>query len=173
VSSWWGEQCPARGPALTHAHWNKCDPKGYHPGTSDKHTANQCCECGLLAGTAAEPAKREETLRYATQDHRFKFTIGGCYHCGKPEEFHPVFLPDPTADECPVDHRSITTGILIGDDGLQWRACPVCHTGIEPALAEGFPSGPSYGPGRMPWVQRRWDRIVALKAAFDAGYYQS
>jgi hypothetical protein len=42
----WSQWCPERGAALTHAHWNRCDPARNHPGTSDTHTYIQCCHCG-------------------------------------------------------------------------------------------------------------------------------
>lgn len=44
-AEFWASQCPVRGAGLEHAHWNKCDPKGYHPGTADSHTFEQCCHC--------------------------------------------------------------------------------------------------------------------------------
>jgi hypothetical protein len=47
VPSFWDQWCPERGPALTHGHWNKCDPNKGHPGTGEKHPYNTCCSCGV------------------------------------------------------------------------------------------------------------------------------
>lgn len=44
-AEFWASNCPARGPALTHAHWNKCHPQTGHPTTGDTHTYDQCCHC--------------------------------------------------------------------------------------------------------------------------------
>lgn len=185
-AEFWEEQCPARGAGLSHAHWNKCDPNGTHPRRAGelhpgrKHAADQCCECEHTALTWARlqdaEAEAERTrYRRVTQDHPFRFTIGGCYYCGKPEDVHPVFLPVELRKEgeCVADHDSIMSGLLINDGGLERRRCPVCTTQLEPRLAEGYPKGPSYGPGRMPWTKRRWDMIVRIKDAFDGGYYKS
>ena len=45
--AFWSEECPARGPGLTHAHWHKCAE--HH--TDPTHYIDQCCECG---GRASE-----------------------------------------------------------------------------------------------------------------------
>lgn len=42
--SFWQEECPARGPALTHTHWNQCTPQA-HPGEESGHYPFQCCHC--------------------------------------------------------------------------------------------------------------------------------
>lgn len=36
----WSEDCPARGPALRHAHGSRCEID------HNNHGSNQCCHCG-------------------------------------------------------------------------------------------------------------------------------
>lgn len=45
MSGFWGEDCPAREPALSHAHAREC--LADHGGV---HEPNQCCHCGQIAG---------------------------------------------------------------------------------------------------------------------------
>ena len=58
MSDFWAAQCPARGPALTHAHGQSC------PG---EHEAGQCCHCGLFAkdwtGTPPVPLDVQQRLQ--------------------------------------------------------------------------------------------------------------
>lgn len=170
TAGWWGEQCSARGPALSHIHHARqtgCEATDHHP--------DQCCYCGLMEGAAIPPPVVRQVAteqRIATQDHRFIFTIAGCRVCRKPEDSHPIFLPEPEG-ECSVDHRSIRPGLLVGDEGLEWRRCPVCMHMVEPAMAQGHPEGPSHGPGRLPWVERRWKEIIKVRDAFLGGFYKS
>lgn len=114
-----------------------------------------------------------------TKDHPYRFTMGGrCSQCQGLFDEHPLMLPQPEKDGCPVDHTSITTkrvAIIEATDlgDIEWSRCPTCSDQVEPKLAEGAMGGRRYGPGRLPWTQRQWDRIVALKAAFEAGYFGS
>lgn len=43
-----GEDCPARGAGLKHAHWDEC--RGNHPGTDEYHAPQDCCHCGRPIG---------------------------------------------------------------------------------------------------------------------------
>lgn len=71
--SFWESDCPERGAALHHTHWSKCDPKGYHPGSSEKHDWSQCCHCGRRA--TDPPAEPEHTSHV--------WNVGGkCTACG-------------------------------------------------------------------------------------------
>lgn len=62
VSAFWSEQCPTRGAALTHAHWDKCSPEA-HPGEPSGHLPFQCCHCrgmdpgarGTIVGNSVPP----------------------------------------------------------------------------------------------------------------------
>lgn len=58
----WTEDCPARGAALSHVHWDMCYPATGHPGTGDKHAWTDCCHCGM---NAAEEYNREKMFREA------------------------------------------------------------------------------------------------------------
>lgn len=61
--SWWQEDCPSRGAALSHAHWRDCDPdKGGHPGLPGTvHRWDQCCHCEARAGQIPLPPKDDNT----------------------------------------------------------------------------------------------------------------
>jgi hypothetical protein len=59
----WAEECPKRGPALTHAHWIDC--QGLHPGTGEMHFGDQCCHCLARARdwrAHNEPASADNAL---------------------------------------------------------------------------------------------------------------
>lgn len=61
VSPFWRETCESRGPALTHAHWDKCSDEAHPPAG---HYPFQCCHCGAM-----DPAARAWLLgqRHVTQ----------------------------------------------------------------------------------------------------------
>jgi hypothetical protein len=65
---------------------------------------------------------------------------------------------------CVLDHTTIDTKRLIGDEGLVWSRCPFCNTIVEPALrGDTGPTGPAYGPGRGELVARVMDRLQRWK----------
>lgn len=47
--AFWMQQCPMRGPALTHKHASKCE----------EHPRNMCCECGQSVGPPLPVVRRE------------------------------------------------------------------------------------------------------------------
>jgi len=152
MMSWYDTHCPVRGPALTHIHHKR------HQGCeAEDHTDDMCCECGLTPDTDVP------TVRPAPA----------------PTIVPPVaVVKEITAgyvkfEDCPADHRSINTALLIGEKGLEWRRCPMCNTMIEGALRTGVLEGPNYGPGRLPMTSRMWSRWITLLAAWKGGYYKS
>lgn len=81
---YWDDQCPKRGPALKHVHWNSCDPKGYHPGSSDKHQIDQCCHCGLFLNLKPVP----RSVAAGPEPHACVFNaVGVCSICGTYHSF--------------------------------------------------------------------------------------
>lgn len=137
--AFWQLDCPERpGPLLTHRHDPDCNPEGYHPDTSERHQAVQCCYCGHTAESWAKRAI--EAL-------------------ADPDSL-PLAIQPPG---CTFPHESRAKATpLIGDDGLEWPQCPFCHQFIEPKLAVGEPIGKSDGIGRgwvSPRTQARWAAI--------------
>jgi hypothetical protein len=99
-----------------------------------------------------QPSKDNSDEQKTMQaDHAFVFSITGqCVRCQKREDAHPKLRadgPDPMT-ECPVDHRSIQTTMLIGDGGWEWRRCPFCHHQVEPYFPSIGAQGPLGGKGR-------------------------
>jgi len=164
----WETQCPARGVGLTHVHSKYCSAQ--HTG----HVSDECCECNQRAGTWRPSEPVTPVVRDVTKDHPYKFTMAGrCGECQGLEDDHPIFMaPDPMTG-CDVDHRSITSKRLIGDEGEVWSTCPRCGVMIEPGLGKGEAVGPRYGKGRMPFTARHWEAIVVLRDAFKGGYFKS
>lgn len=59
----WADDCPGRGPALRHAHWDRC--QGTHPHDGDgheghEHAPDQCCHCDGFPGRAQGAPTRED-----------------------------------------------------------------------------------------------------------------
>ncbi len=172
----WAEQCTARGPALTHAHWDRCDSKGVHPADGTEaagrtHLADMCCHCEMTPAMKTELDIAMQQLGAGTSlgrslaDHLYVPTIvGRCNRCQRTADAHPVSrkVVEPGSDECTVDHTSIATKALIGDGGLQWTSCPLCATMVEPKMATGQLTGPAYGPGRGVLTQRHMDKLVKV-----------
>lgn len=75
---------------------------------------------------------------------QFKWTITNkCATCGKGQDDHPLLLAQPD-EGCIVDHRSIPTKRLVGDDGWEWSRCPACNRQVEPSSITG--EGPQGSP---------------------------
>lgn len=149
MGSFWQEDCPERGSALSHAHWNMCSPKGYHPGTNDKHLDDQCCHCGGRSNPQPPVADVKEVLQQPTADHVYRWTMAGkCAECQGIEDAHPL------STSSAHDHDTIKTQLLIGDGGLEWTDCVVCAMFVEPQRATGRPVGKHWGPGRGEMTER-------------------
>lgn len=172
MASWWDQDCPKRGAALSHAHWNVCDPQGVHPadGTAmagRTHQLNQCCHCEQLAEKSQEAeaiAMSQEPPRQGQlQDHPYQWTIAGrCLRCQKTRLDHPVFKRGAESGECSVDHTSIASKLLVNDGGLERTTCPICNMQVEPKMATGQPVGKPSGRGRGDLTQRHIDALVKL-----------
>lgn len=85
--SFWDEDCPSRGPGLTHAHWSRC-ADNHDP----VHLSDQCCHC----------AARESSLRRCSDCGEFRrcFTtdVGDtamCFVCTARFVQSPVPSPQP------------------------------------------------------------------------------
>lgn len=120
-------------------------------------------------------------------DHFYKpgFLNGKCARrgCGRPVSEHSPIVRDVTPQKvvegivaqkgnCPADHNSIETALLIGDGGLQWRACPICGEMVEPKLANGeLPVGlrGDDGPGRGAFTKRQTKRLLFIQWLKDRG----
>lgn len=143
-SSFWEEECPNREPGLNHAHWDKCDPKGVHPGTDKRHDWTQCCHCGFTFESWEQRHLVAEPTKIADLDDA------------------PLELPqNPRFGTCSYGHSS--TKALIGDDGMEWEKCPGCGVQKEPRFESTGPGGPYWGPGRgwvSPRMKRRWESIA-------------
>lgn len=182
--SFWSQDCPERGPALTHAHWSNCDPRGVHPkdptGNGGKqHASNQCCHCEMTSEQwHAERAKADIVIRETeTADHLYVFTITGkCNRCQRTQDVHPTVVKaapmERTEDGqvvCNVDHNSINAvTLLIVDGGLERRKCPACTVMVEPKMATGEPIGKADGIGRgwvSPRMRARWEAIAQRVAS--------
>ena len=62
---------------------------------------------------------------------------------------------------CPMDHAAINAALLIGNGGLEWRACPYCGVMVEAAMRLGNVIGPYWGPGRGELTVRQQARLTA------------
>lgn len=174
----WSDDCPDRGPGLSHAHWNQCKPeKGGHSPTDPTtlyagrvHQWTQCCHCEQHIGEARNPAFAPE----GSLDHPFLTDAHGRCRagCGNPQSSHPKQhsreAGEQQAEEfgvkvCPVNHASINPKHLIGDGGLIWTACPNCGTVLEPKLATGKLDGRRWGKGRGDFNPfRDGDRLLGI-----------
>lgn len=133
-------------------------------------TADERIAMAQLADRAAESASRPQ------ETHPYQFTITGrCLRCQRVEADHIKMAAMPAKNECSVDHNSITIRRLIGDEGESWTTCPQCHVQLEPNPPDVPIKGArkQYGPGRLPFTQRHWDRMSTIKALFENGYYKS
>lgn len=183
MGSFWEMECRKRGAALTHAHWDKCLSTGTHPGTDEKHLGDQCCHCGERAASWVGPVtpRVQKVSSGSTKDHVYRWTMAGrCGECAGVEDDHPLTTkPDP-ATGCDVDHRSIDTKLLIGDEGLVRSTCPRCYEMIEPRMADKHnpaPAGRADGKGRgviMPRMQWRLTAVgVAIGYDKDGGSHDA
>jgi hypothetical protein len=77
-------------------------------------------------------------------------------------EVRRLDTPDPMTG-CVLDHTTIDTKRLIGDEGLTWSRCPFCNVIVEPAMRGDGPIGPAWGKGRGELVARVMDRLQAWK----------
>lgn len=181
-SGFWREECPERGPGLSHAHWRECLPSETHPSTDVTHRGDQCCHCELsslnyietrdLVEPNADVEMREAGVKPVRADHAYRWTIGGrCgqENCGRHEDDHPLILPRPSGDGCLIDHKSLNSRLLIGDKGMEWNRCPSCTDLVEPRLATGIPVGAPWGPGRSVITGRQQFRLEFIKYMADAG----
>lgn len=96
ISEWWSEECPERGPGLSHAHWNRCDPNGYHPGTDESHYYDQCCHC--MQRSSVRPGEEHTCVANGA---------GRCTICAAPiiKEDKPLTEPD---DDMLVEPKAVT-----------------------------------------------------------------
>lgn len=140
TDEFWNDDCPERGPGLTHAHWNKCHPDRTHPGTDVSHDYGQCCHC---EHTAQSWAYEQELFANLVDVDS---------------------LPLALANTCDIEHeRYVETGHRIGDEGAEFAHCPGCLVFLEPKMATGTPVGPAWGPGRgwvNPRMKKRWEAIA-------------
>lgn len=167
---WWTQQCPARGPGLSHAHWSHCNPDSGHPhdesgNEGNHHGWDMCCSCEMTAATEAAAKPSQPAIERALEEHAYVFTImGRCQRCGRTSPEHIQIDHAVPPGKCPVRHDSITQkGLSIGDEGLQWKTCPSCLTQIEPRMSLGEPQGRADGIGRgwvSPRMRRRWENIA-------------
>jgi len=186
--SWWDLPCPARGSGLTHAHWNRCNPKKVHPkdptgNEGNQHSAATCCHCeideeqarmidiAIASGGIIEPEVRHVTER-PMADHAYMPTIvGRCARakCGRLAEEHPTYR-QAEPEECPIDHASLTSKLQTTYAGLEWSFCPQCGRQVETKMASGQPAGHPEGAGRGMLTNRQYDRLrhVAANERFQA-----
>lgn len=101
----WQEQCPVRGPGLTHAHSARC---------AGEHALDQCCECG---GSYPRPAAGSP-VQMSPNDIRARLRSLGIQSVSEddPVNEEPA-APDHTADEF-VEPRAITGE---GPTGPKWH----------------------------------------------------
>lgn len=143
----WTDYCAARGPALTHAHWTKCVPPAPHPTdlsteyAGRKHEWNQCCHCEERMDPASQQGVPQKVVPAPPPESQTLAEL-------EPEDAILQSEAMALPVTCTVDHRSIDTALLIGDDGLVWRRCPFCNVQVEGALRKGEVIGPYWGPGR-------------------------
>lgn len=90
------------------------------------------------------------------ETHAYAFTIAGlCSRCGRPESMHVSFLPKPDPlTECPIDHNSLETKLLIGDAGYRWSHCPYCNVMVEKRYESIGAQGAAWGRGRGAITER-------------------
>lgn len=152
--SFWDEQCPARRPGLNHAHNFNCSVE------HGNHLGDECCDCNLRASNW-RPAMKEPTVTDLPDTvHAYVFTVAGrCGSCGKPQDDHPLELDEAVTDGCTLDHRTITSFQLVGENGLEWTKCPRCQTYIEPKFSTGEPVGQPWGKGRGSITDRLAKRL--------------
>lgn len=141
--TFWSDECPQRGPGLTHAHWTQCDPnKGGHPGSIARHTWGQCCHC-------------EHTEASWLRLHPADVIV---------QQVAPPVTGAPA--QCTVSggkHKPAVSTPLIGENGLEWPSCSSCGVQMEPSLATGALTGPEWGIGRgwtNPRMVKRWEAIA-------------
>lgn len=98
----WQEQCPARGPALTHVHSARC---------AGEHALDQCCECG-----ARWPRPAATQLDMSEKDMRARLRSLGIVNVAEdPVDEQPV-APEHTDSDF-VEPRAITGN---GPTGSKW-----------------------------------------------------
>jgi len=127
----WDDDCPERGAGLTHAHWDKCDPNGVHPGSSDRHLFDQCCHCGQFVKARAGRATAGNASHNCTYNavgvcticgthHAFKWTLtGACGLCGQREAIcrERQMAHVAERDQVLVEPKAITG---LGPTGPRW-----------------------------------------------------
>lgn len=169
MASFWETECYKRGPALTHSHWNQCLYSGTHPGTDEKHMADQCCHCGERAASWRVPVTPTVVkVSGSTKDHAYQWTMGGrcgLSGCGGVEDDHPLVVAPDKDTGCDLDHRSINTKLLIGDGGLVRSTCPRCYEQVEPAMAMHHAAGRDDGKGRGVIMPRMTKRLIFVGKA--------
>lgn len=155
-----GNQCPSRGPGLTHVTngSNRCEscreivsftpPKGIPP------TATQA--------STGKPAKVWATI----YDHLYVMAVTGrCLHanCGEVKEAHATYLIGVKAWECTVNHEGVEP----------YTQCYICRMVVEPKEATGSPVGPHHGRGRFPFIQRHYAELERIYEGWIGGFYKS
>jgi hypothetical protein len=157
---WRGEQCPSRKYGLTHTQ------------DTDRFPDGSCIHCGVQVTAQPPPGVPENaTEAYVPPppevtvfDHLYQFALNGkCLRCGELQAVHATHLIGVEPGACTVAHDRL----------VPWQECGQCKQIVEPKLATGTPSGPNYGPGRFPTMQRHkwaWEKI---RDAFQGGYWKS
>lgn len=99
------------------------------------------------------------------ESHAYVFNIAGtCGRCARPESQHVSFLPSPDPlTECPVNHNSIETKMLIGDGGMRWSHCPYCNVMVEARFESIGAQGVPYGKGRGA-ITTRLEKVLGFLA---------
>lgn len=129
--TFWQEDCPARGVALSHMKSSQCSPQS-HPGYDSGHLYNQCCHCrGLDAPT------RASSMVMPPIDVAARLASLGYMQIPEPPVDEPVATdpePDPYHDP---------------------------NTPVEPkAVTDIGPTGNPYGPGRGGMTPRYEKRLL-------------
>lgn len=129
-SEWWREDCPARGAALSHAHWTDCP---------DGHPASMCCHCEQHAPT------QETTLTPPkTTCPPHIFWLGKCTQCGQPPD---LAAKADARDDVLVERKAIRPDYQGGPVGPQ-----------GPLRGQEKRHPPAYG--RLPFTQEDYARLM-------------
>ena len=163
MSVWRGEQCPKRGPGLSHT-----------MATYSFSAGSTCRECGAVLHSqppegVPSGASEADTGRaqYATIfDHKYVFSITGLCsraNCRQPQDSHADFRVLAKSEDCVVDHRSVQP----------WAECNICKEIVEPAMVTKPPPVPGTTDSPI-WMNRRiLDKLDAIHAGWMVGYFKS
>lgn len=143
MSGFWSEDCPERGPALTHAHWDKCTPAA-HPGEDGGHMPFQCCHCRAL-----DPASKMESW---------------------PPEREPDLIDVRSRLEALGLSTPRVVRPNERDTGMEDIRAPLHDdsTPVEPRAVTGNgPDGVAWGPGRGALTPRQYERLLRVMEQQD------